>query len=252
VDVTHLQMLSDNYAWLLVDPVTSEAAVVDPSEARPAALALRHGGLTLRWILVTHHHSDHTGGVAALVRDNPGVEVVGSSVEAPRIPGTTRAVANDERIAVAGSEARCLLLPGHTRGAVAFYFAADQALFTGDTMFLAGCGRLFEGTPAEMHASLARIAELPDETRIYCGHEYTEKNLRFALTVEPDNVAVEQRLARAGAALARGEPTVPATLATEKATNPFLRTGEAALQTLCSTRDPVEVFAALRRRRNDF
>jgi hydroxyacylglutathione hydrolase len=206
----------------------------------------------LRWILATHHHSDHTGGIEALARDFQGVEVVCSSVEAPSISGVTRTVEDGERIIVAGSEATCLWVPGHTRGAVAYHFAREAAVFTGDTMFLAGCGRLFEGTPAEMHASLSRIAELPRDTSVYCGHEYTEKNLRFALSVEPGNAAVQERLAEARATLARGEPTVPATLAVEWETSPFLRSGESVLQQLCGATDPVAVFAELRRRRDRF
>lgn len=250
--IISIPLLSDNYAWLLVDSATSDCAVVDPSEAEPVAATLKERGLQLRWILATHHHWDHTGGIDSLVAAFPGVEVVCSAVEAPSIPGAGRAVQDGETLKVAGSKAICMLVPGHTRGALAYYFPADEAVFTGDTMFLAGCGRLFEGTPAEMHASLSRIAALPRDTRVYCGHEYTEKNLRFALSVDPGNAAVEARLSEVRAMLGRGEPTVPAALAVERATNPFLRTAETVFQGLGGFADPVEVFAELRRRRNDF
>ena len=204
--------------------------------------------LELRWILATHHHWDHTAGIEELA--GPGVEVIGSEVDRERVPALTRTLADGDAIEIAGRAAICMLVPGHTRGAIAYSFAGH--LFTGDTLFLAGCGRLFEGTSAEMYDSLTRLAALPGETQIYCGHEYTEKNLTFAASVEPDNAKVHARLESVRAARARGEATVPAPLAEEKRTNPFLRCREPALRQRTGCTEPAEVFAELRRRRDSF
>lgn len=246
-----LPMLADNYAWLLTGD-DGACAVVDPAEAEPVLERVRAEGLRLRWILATHHHWDHTGGIEALAAACPGIEVMASAEDGAKISGATRVVEDGERIAVAGSEASCLHVPGHTLGAVAFHFEADDALFTGDTMFLSGCGRLFEGTAEQMHASLEQLAALPESTRVYCGHEYTQKNLEFALSVDPDNRAVQQRLAAVSDKRERGERTVPATLAEELATSPFLRVGEPVLAALVESTDPAAVFAELRRRRDQF
>lgn len=246
-----IPLLGDNYAWLLVAD-DGRCAVVDPAEAGPVAERVKSSGSKLTWILATHHHWDHVGGIEDLVKAFSGVEVICSTTDRDRVPAATRFVEDGERLSIAGSETECLHVPGHTRGAVAFYFAADSAVFTGDTMFLAGCGRLFEGTPAQMHASLSRLAELPKSTRVYCGHEYTEKNMRFAASVDPENSDVRDRLAAVIELRQAGEITVPALLADECSTSPFLRLADPVLQKLAGSNDPVTVFAELRRRRDSF
>jgi hydroxyacylglutathione hydrolase len=212
-------VLSDNYAWLIHDG--REAVVVDPGEAGPVLAALEQRRLRLRWLLATHHHHDHVGGIEALCAAASGVEVVSSMHDLGRVPRATRGVVDGERLTVAGLELTAMLVPGHTLGALTY--VGGGAMFTGDTLFLAGCGRLFEGTPEQMFTSLRRLAALPPETLVYCGHEYTEKNLRFAASVEPDNPAIAERQARVVEQRRQDDPTVPAPLAVELATNPFLR-----------------------------
>lgn len=245
-----LPLLQDNYAWLLCDEAAGTCAVVDPSEAGPVRDAIERLGLELRWILATHHHWDHTGGISELAA--AGVEVVCFEDDRARVDGSTRGVTHDEGIEVAGRRARCLHVPGHTSGAIAFHFDSEQAVFTGDTLFTAGCGRLFEGTPAQMHSSLTRLAALPQDTLVYCGHEYTVANLRFAADLEPDNRAVAQRLVTEEARRHAGEPTVPAALSLERRTNPFLRSEDPALMQIVELEDPVEVLAEVRRRKDAF
>lgn len=250
--VTAIPAFHDNYIWLLHRG--DRAVVVDPGDAAPVADALAASGLNLDAILITHHHADHQGGVDALVSAcHPAV--YGPAAES--ITGLTHALAGDERFALPrlGDAVRVLAVPGHTRGHIAYLIG--DCLFCGDTLFGAGCGRLFEGTPAQMAASLATVAALPDATRVYCAHEYTEMNLRFAAAVEPDNPCVQQRIADAAATRARGEPTLPSTIALEKATNPFLRCGApsviaAARAHGAAADDPVSVFTAIRGWRNAF
>ncbi len=248
--IVGLPLLKDNYAWLLVGEKT--CAVVDPSEAEPVLAAVADAGVPLTQILLTHHHWDHVGGVEGLLAAHPDLEVICSDHDLDRIPGATRAVTDGEVVEAAGSQATCLRVPGHTLGAVAFHFAAEEAVFTGDTLFTAGCGRLFEGTPAQMHASLSALAALPRSTQVYCGHEYTVGNLAFAQSVDPDDEAVRLRLAEAQGRRHQGEPTVPATLAEELETNPFLRVGDPAFRAHTGRADPVEAFAELRSRKDGF
>lgn len=231
LEVVAVPAFKDNYLWLLVRG--SNAAVVDPGDAAPveAALAARH--LRLASILLTHHHADHTGGVMALLaRDGRrGLQVHGPAHEA--IAGVTDPHEGGAIVTLdaLGITFRVIDVPGHTRGHIAYFAAVDAIdggadaplLFCGDTLFAAGCGRLFEGTAAQMHASLDRLASLPADTRVYCAHEYTLSNLRFACAVEPDNASLVSRVRDAEATRARGEPTVPSTIALERATNPFLR-----------------------------
>lgn len=247
-----LPAFRDNYIWLLSH--AGCAVAVDPGDAAPVEAALAAGGLRLVAILVTHHHADHQGGVERLVARH-GAAVYGPAAES--ITGLTRPLRGGERIEIPGLDLGfdVLAVPGHTLGHLA-YLAGDK-LFCGDTLFGAGCGRLFEGTPAQMAASLAVLAALPDDTAVYCAHEYTEMNLRFALAVEPDNAAVARRIADAAATRARGEPTLPSTIGLEKATNPFLRCAEPAVIAAARRRDPaangmVSVFAAIRGWRNEF
>ncbi|MBK7080762.1 MAG: hydroxyacylglutathione hydrolase [Betaproteobacteria bacterium] len=248
---------SDNYIWLL--RAGGHAAVVDPGDADPVLLHLDREGLRLAAILVTHHHGDHTGGIAALLARFP-VPVLGPARE--RIGGRTQALADGDvaRVPALGLALDVIDVPGHTAGHVAYtgVVAGAPVAFVGDTLFGGGCGRLFEGTPAQMAHSLARLAELPGNTRVYCAHEYTLSNLRFARVVEPGNDALAARQAREQQRRDRGQPTVPMTLDDERATNPFLRAAVpavAAAATAWAGRplpDDVAVFAALREWKNGF
>ncbi|MFA7292707.1 MAG: hydroxyacylglutathione hydrolase [Rhodocyclaceae bacterium] len=252
LEVKAIPAFRDNYIWLLRHG--RMAVVVDPGDAAPVAQTLAEEGLDLAAILVTHHHADHQGGIAALAeRHRPAVYGPG----AESITGLTHPLLGGGTLELPGLQvsARVLAVPGHTHGHLAYLIG--HRLFCGDTLFGAGCGRLFEGTPEQMAASLQQLAALPDTTEIYCAHEYTEMNLRFALAVEPDNPAVQQRVAEAAATRSRGEPTLPSTLALEKATNPFLRCREPAVVAAAqahgaATNDPVAVFAAIRGWRNEF
>jgi len=218
--------LSDNYAYLLVDEVAGHCAVVDACEAEPIEKALARVGLPLIAILATHHHFDHVGGNEALVVKHPGLVVYGHRSDQGRLPGLTHPLDDGDTFTLGSVPVRAHHVPGHTLGAVAYEVTPPQGarwVFTGDTLFLAGCGRLFEGTPAQMFDSLRKIASLGDEVLVACGHEYTASNLRFAQHLAPDDAAIQARIAEVAALRAHGEPTVPASIAVEKATNPFLR-----------------------------
>jgi hydroxyacylglutathione hydrolase len=251
--------LKDNYAYLVICEATNTAAVVDPSEAEPVLAAMQREGVAPRAIWNTYHHWDHTGGNEALLAAHPGLEVVAHASDRGRIHGQTTFVEDGAEVAL-GEELRARIIynPGHTSGAISYHLAGPAAVFTGDTLFLAGCGRLFEGTPAQMHASLSRLAALPAETRIYCGHEYTASNLRFAAAVEPGNEAIQARAREVERIRATGAPSVPGTVAAERATNPFLRAqvpdvARAARAAETVEGDtPVDVFAALRRWKDRF
>lgn len=253
LQIEALPAFSDNYIWLLLNPADRACAVVDPGDAAPVLEWLAtHPDCRLTDILVTHHHHDHVGGVARL-KEQTGARVIGPQQEA--IPQRDLAVGEGDRLEVLGCPWRVLHVPGHTLGHVAYYSeTADDAplLFCGDTLFAAGCGRLFEGTPEQMHDSLGRLASLPEATRIYCAHEYTLSNLRFARAVEPDNPGVQARLEDAERLRAAGQPTVPSTLGMERATNPFLRCDETSIKKIISARENNEnltstlVFAGLR------
>jgi hydroxyacylglutathione hydrolase len=250
MDIVPIPLLRDNYAYLLIDRTDATCAVVDPSQGPPVAAAVAQRGLRLTHILATHHHPDHTEGIAHLA--SAGVEVIASQAECHRIAGVTQAVSDAQSVRLLGLRLDCLLVPGHTLGAVAFYLPAAAALFTGDTLFLAGCGRLFEGDAQMMHASLQKLSALPDATHIYCGHEYTEKNIRFAQALQPDSELLRARLAQVQALRAQGLPTVPGNLAQERATNPFLRASDPQLMQRMGTTTAVETFAALRRQRDTY
>jgi hydroxyacylglutathione hydrolase len=227
LDLTAIPCLSDNYAWLLRDPATGTVAIVDPGEAEPVEKVLTARGLGLDLILITHHHGDHVGGVAALKAAH-GAAVLGPAADAHRLPALDRGLKDGDRVAVGNATAVVLDTPGHTRGHISLYFAGDVLLLCGDTLFSLGCGRLLEGTAAEMYASLRRFAALPPETRVACGHEYTLSNGRFALSVDPTNAALKARMAEVEADRAAGEPTLPALLGDEMAANPFLRAPDVA------------------------
>lgn len=250
-----LPAFTDNYIWMLDDG--RSAVVVDPGDAAPVQAALDAQGLRLAGILVTHHHADHTGGIDALRARLDG-PVYGPAREA--IPSPFLPLIEGARIDVLGTPFRVIEVPGHTAGHIAYVQddgCADPLLFCGDTLFSAGCGRLFEGTPAQMAASLAKLDALPAATRVCCTHEYTLSNLRFAAAVEPDNAEVAAHAGRCEALRREGRSTLPSTLATERRINPFLRCGEpavahAARREGAASDEPVAVFAALRDWKNRF
>ena len=252
-DVIRIPAFKDNYIWLLRKGAS--AAVVDPGDAAPVLEVLRREGLSLCAILVTHHHKDHQGGVEELLAHSPSTEVFGPAHES--ITGVTRPLRGGEciRLEPLGLELQVIAVPGHTLGHLAYY--GEGCLFCGDTLFAGGCGRLFEGAPPSMYESLARLAALPDDTQVYCAHEYTEANLRFALAVEPGNRALRRRADEVAVMRAKGMATVPSTLAVEKASNLFLRCKEPEIVEALRARgiaesDPVAVFAALREWKNSF
>lgn len=246
---------NDNYIWMLHDE--RRALVVDPGDAQPVLAVLARHGLTLESILVTHHHGDHTGGVDAL-RQGTGAQVYGPAAE--RMPEPLQRLGDGDIITALGLRFEVLLVPGHTAGHIAYWGQppdADPLLFCGDTLFSAGCGRLFEGTPGQMLASLTRLAALPDATRVCCAHEYTLGSLRFALAVEPDNTDLLAYQAHARTLRQQLLPTLPSTIGLEKAVNPFLRThlpkvAHAVQQIDPNADDPVAVFAALRTWKDKF
>lgn len=245
-DVITIPAFKDNYIWLLRKGAS--AVVVDPGDARPVLEVLRREGLTLSAILVTHHHADHQGGVAQLLEHYPA-EVFGPATES--ITALTQPLSGGEtiRLEALGAEFRVLAVPGHTLGHLAYH--GSDCLFCGDTLFAGGCGRVFEGTLAQMHDSLTRLSVFSDDTAVYCAHEYTEANLRFALAVEPGNRQLRDRVDEVAVARAKGWATVPSRLGIEKATNPFLRCDKAGLIAAAQSREaqarePVEVFSVLR------
>jgi hydroxyacylglutathione hydrolase len=253
LEIVPLPAFQDNYIWTLRDG--KDAAVVDPGEARPVKEYLAREGLTLVAILATHHHPDHVGGIAELVAMKK-VPVFGPKGEP--IPELTNPVGQGDKAEIPALKATFSVLdiPGHTRAHVAYY--GLESLFCGDTLFACGCGRVFEGTPAQMLDSLTKLAALPDETRVYCGHEYTLANIKFARAVDPGNAALAAREAWAQAQRAAGRPTLPSTLGAERATNPFLRCAEPVVidsaNKYLGSRigDPVSVFAAIREWKNRF
>jgi hydroxyacylglutathione hydrolase len=249
--VVQLPLLRDNYAYLIVCEERGEAAVIDPSEAEPVVRRLEEEQVRLGAILNTHHHWDHTGGNPQLLERFP-VEVYGHRTDRDRIPGLTRPLDEGDEVCIGNLRGTVLFIPGHTRGHIAYLFG--DKLFCGDTLFVAGCGRLFEGTAVEMHASLGKLASLPRETRVYCGHEYTEKNLQFALTVEPGNREAQAKMERVVSLREKGLPTVPSTIGEEQETNPFLRleSDEIRRHFHKDASDPVAVFAELRRLKDQF
>ena len=251
--IVSIPCFTDNYAYLIICEATNTAAVLDPSEVEPVQAAVAREQVELTAIWNTHHHWDHVSGNKGLLAALPGLAVVAHSSDKGRVPGQTLFV-DDGDIVTQGTEvsARIIFNPGHTSGAISYYLAAHNAVFTGDTLFLAGCGRLFEGTPAQMHESLARLGALPEDTQVYCGHEYTAANLRFAAAVEPDNQAVQALISKVASLREQSVPTIPGSIADERATNPFLRTAEGAViaaaraQSDIASEGGVDIFASLR------
>lgn len=254
--VVAVPCLQDNFAYLVHAQGSKAALVVDPSEAAPVLEALEREGLELVGILSTHHHWDHVGGNEELARRFPALRVFGHASDRGRIPGQTDEVEHGKSIDVAGLHFDILHIPGHTTGAVAY--VGHGAVFTGDTMFAAGCGRLFEGTAAMMYASLnEKLGSLPDDTRVYFGHEYTQSNLRFAAHVEPSNPDVRAKAERVAEQRARGEHTTPSTIGEERRTNPFMRVDrpeiiERVAARLGADRSPVAVLGAVRAEKDEF
>ena len=255
LSVLTVPAFQDNYLWLIHNGV--QAAVVDPGDAAPILSALAENRLALAAILLTHHHADHVGGVPQLLQ-HAQVPVFGPRGE--NIPQVTNALGEGDRITVPGIDLQLEVydVPGHTRGHIAYYANQPGWLFCGDTLFAGGCGRLFEGTPEQMTASLDKLAKLPDQTQIFCAHEYTLSNLRFANEVEPHNMALKARIEREQAKRSRDEPTVPSTMIVERETNPFLRFREPQIADRLiaaghlSSREPIAVFAALRGWKNSY
>ncbi len=248
--------LRDNYAYLLICEDSGAAAVVDCSEPDPVLALAQAEGVSVGAILTTHHHWDHVGGNEELAARFPGLRIYGPASDAGRLPAMTDGLGHGETLRLGQHEATALHLPGHTTGHTAWWFQGDRLLFPGDTLFGAGCGRLFEGTPAMMAHSLREVlGVVPDDTDVYPGHEYTASNIRFARTVDPDNDALAERQARVEALRARGEPTVPYSMGEDRATNPFLRTHTLALRRAAveqggldpsEATDPAAVLGAIR------
>ncbi len=233
-----IPVLSDNYAYLVIDEATNEAGVVDPSEAGPVAEAVKREGVNFTTIINTHHHWDHVGGNKELVQEYPDLRVYGHKRDETRTPCISHMVDEGDTVSIGNLEGRFLFIPCHTSGHVAAHFAAEKVAFTGDTLFVAGCGRLFEGTAADMHNNMLKLSALPEDTRIYPGHEYTIKNLEFALTLEPNNAAIQAKLHWAQEARAKNQPTIPSTVAEEKTINPFIRVDSQELRATITKQFP--------------
>ncbi|MBT9317060.1 hydroxyacylglutathione hydrolase [Leptothoe spongobia] len=248
MQIHRLNAWSDNYIFLLQDG--PRAAVVDPTEAQPVLKKLEELGAKLTVIFNTHHHGDHVGGNQQLLKIFPNATVYASEADRDRIPGQKVFLNDGDVILFGGRTAQIFFVPGHTRGHIAYYFAPiDQEpgeLFCGDTLFAGGCGRLFEGTPAQMVESLSKLRQLPDNTRVWCAHEYTLNNLKFAVTVDGQNPELQNRYQQVQLARQRQQATVPSLLGVEKKTNPFLRWDQPALQSAAKMQEPARVFGRIR------
>lgn len=253
LEIIPIPLLRDNYGYLIHDPASVTTGIVDPSEASPVLAALETRGWRLDYVLNTHHHHDHVGGNGELKRAT-GCRIVASAADVERIEGVDVAVEEGKDFHFGSTVARILSIPGHTRGHVAYWFEHDRAVFVGDTLFSLGCGRLFEGTPGQMWESLGKLKALPADTRVYCGHEYTQANAAFALTVEPDNSDLRSRSEQVDDLRERGLPTVPSLIGEERKANPFLRADDPDVRERLKlqTSGPVKVFAELRRRKDEF
>jgi hydroxyacylglutathione hydrolase len=253
LEIELLPVLNDNYAYLVHEPKAGVTAVVDPPVVAPVLERLKARGWKLDWILSTHHHSDHTAGNLEL-KEATGCRVAGARADEARIPGIDLKLAEGDRFKLGEADAQVLETPGHTSGHISLWFRDSRALFCADTLFSLGCGRVIEGSHAQMWNSLSKLAALPDDTLAYCGHEYTQANARFALSVDPDNKALQARAAEVDRQRAAGEPTVPTTIAAERAANPFLRAGDKAIRKKLGmeSASDAEVFAEIRRRKDRF
>ena len=257
MEIVTIPCLQDNFSYLLICPKTGEAAVVDPSEAEPVRKEIKHQNVKLKAILNTHHHWDHVGGNKELKADCSDLKIYGHASDRGRIPEQTEFLEEGEQVQFGEQSGSFLHNPGHTSGAITYLFG--KTAFTGDTLFAAGCGRIFEGTPEQMHDSLNnRIGKLTDRTELYFGHEYTENNLRFALSVEPCNTEINKKLADIKVLRSSGKFSTPTTIAEEKQTNPFLRCTSDEIKDIVKSRDPnndlteKEVFRKLRELKDVF
>jgi hydroxyacylglutathione hydrolase len=250
IQITPIPLLSDNYAWAVHNG--TNAAIIDPGESGPIALFLKSHDLALSHVLITHHHTDHCGGATALKQKFTECILIGPNDI--RLSGCDDAIYGGEERDILGLPMKVIGAPGHTKTHILFYFPALQALFTGDTLFSAGCGRLFEGSALDMFQSLTKCSSLGDDTLIYCGHEYTEENLKFALTVDPGNAEITARLSEVKDLRRQGQPSVPSTLLMEKAFNPFLRVKDLAVRKKLGmeSAEDVKVFARLREMKDRF
>ncbi|MGB7273286.1 MAG: hydroxyacylglutathione hydrolase [Geitlerinemataceae cyanobacterium] len=257
MQVYRIPCLCDNYIFLLHDPQTHQAAAIDPAQAQPVLQQLQTLDAELVAIFNTHHHSDHVGGNKVLLQHFPQAIVYGGAEDRGRIPGQQVFLQDGDRVTFARRTAEVFFVPGHTRAHIAYYFppiASEETgeLFCGDTLFAGGCGRLFEGTPTQMVSSLSKLRSLPDNTRVWCAHEYTLNNLKFALTVDGTNSALGQRFQSVKDARSRSQPTIPSNLGEEKQTNPFLRWDDPHLQATMGSSDPIQTFSRLRGRKDLF
>ena len=253
LDIRQIPVLNDNYVYLVHEPQTQSTAVVDPAVADPILAEAERLGWTVTHILNTHHHGDHVGGNRR-IQAATGCEIVGPRADRDRIPGIQTQLGDGDIWRFGAAAARIFDVPGHTRGHIAYWFEADDALFCGDTLFALGCGRVFEGTHAQMWRSLSRLRALPDTARVFCAHEYTQANARFALSVDVANADLKARAVEIDRTRAAGKPTVPSSLGEEKATNPFLRADDPALADALGLvgADPVRVFSEVRTRKDNF
>jgi hydroxyacylglutathione hydrolase len=245
--------LKDNYGVLLHDTDSGATAAIDAPEAAPIEAALKETGWTLTDIMVTHHHADHTDGIRAL-KDKYKCRIVAPAAEAGKIPAVDETVRQGDKVTVGKLSANVIETPGHTVGHITYWFHADKLVFAGDTLFSIGCGRVIEGTPDMMWASLLKLRDLPDDTKVYCGHEYTAANIKFAQTIEPSNKALAARAAEAARQIAARKPTIPTTIGAEKKENPFLRADipEVAAGIGMAGQPAAQVFAEIRARKNKF
>ncbi|PPD44393.1 MAG: hydroxyacylglutathione hydrolase [Methylobacter sp.] len=253
LNILQIPVLTDNYIYLIHDPVSTETAVVDPAVAQPVLDELAKRGWRLNTIFNTHHHHDHVGGNLEL-KAKTGCQVIGPAADKHRIPGIDRCVSDQDIVMLGNYTAQVLETHGHTSGHIVYHFANENALFCGDTLFVMGCGRLFDGTIADLWQSLQKLQTLPPATRVYCTHEYTQSNGRFALTLEPTNPALQEKMAQVNQLRANGQPTVPSTIAEELATNPFLRTDSVELQKSLGLlgKSSLEIFTAIRALKDRF
>ncbi len=257
MNVYRISALSDNYIFLLHDPSAQIAAVVDPAEPQPVLQKLQELGAQLVAIFNTHHHGDHVGGNRDLLHHFPKAIVYGGENDRGRIPGQTVFLKDGDRVKFGDRSAEVLFVPGHTRAHIAYYFPPitiddPGELFCGDTLFSGGCGRLFEGTPTQMVTSLSKLRALPDDTRVWCAHEYTLNNLKFAVTIEPDNADLRSRFSDVQIARSHHKSTIPTWLGVEKRTNPFLRWDQPEVKRAMGDRDSVATFASLRKQKDVF
>ena len=253
LDIRQIPVLDDNFIYLAREPDSGNVAVVDPALAAPVLDEAKRLDWEITHILNTHHHPDHVGGNLE-IKEATGCTIVGPADDPDRIPGMDVQVKDGDTYALGDATANVFFVPGHTRGHIAYWFKDSDALFCGDTLFSIGCGRLFEGTPEQMWTSLQRLRELPPETRIYCAHEYTEANIRFAVTVEPNNAALRKREAEVKSLRAEGKYSVPSLLGEECAANPFLRADSAELAAAIgmTDRNALEIFTEVRHRKDNF